>query len=115
MTRLKAAKNDTLEANILYKFSRAHWGSDPEKALNYAEQCLSVSKKTSYQIGIANAYTCYGAVFHHKGDHMESLKYHKMSLKLCEEIGYKKLKIFICNPALKFYLCHPIMPGWRNW
>lgn len=83
--------NDTTAANILEELFRAYLGSDPDKALNYAYQCLRLSEQIGYKKGIANAYNNLGIVNLNKGDFSSALEFHKKALKIREEIADKKV------------------------
>src|SRR5947207_15955547 len=53
---LKSHKQDTTTANILYALSKAHWGNNPDKAMEYGKQSLTLSEKINDKKGIAKAY-----------------------------------------------------------
>src|ERR1035438_2032019 len=49
------AMYDTTAANLLYDLSTAYWGNNPDKAMEYANQCLALSEQIGYKKGIGNA------------------------------------------------------------
>ncbi|HYV91466.1 MAG TPA: adenylate/guanylate cyclase domain-containing protein [Chitinophagales bacterium] len=81
---------DTTAANILYRLSVAHWGNNPDKAMDYANQCLAVSEQIGYKKGEGNAFNSMGCINYFKGDYLSALEFHKKTLKIREDIGDKK-------------------------
>lgn len=79
---VKTAENDTIRANILYSLSKAYWGSDPETALKYAKQTLSLSEKIGYRKGMGNAWNSMGAIHLFKGDYMPAREMFQKSLDI---------------------------------
>jgi len=79
---VKTAENDTIRANILYSLSKAYWGSNPEAALKYANQTLSLSEKIGYKKGIGNAWNSLGAIHLFKGDYMPAREMFQKSLDI---------------------------------
>ena len=84
------AMYDTTAANLLYDLSTAYWGNNPDKAMEYANQCLALSEQIGYKKGKGNAYNSMGAINYYKGEFTTSLEFHKKALKISEEIGDKK-------------------------
>jgi two-component system, NarL family, sensor kinase len=60
---LKTAKNDTAKVNLLIKTGQAQMHILPDKALNYSEQAIALSKKIDYPLGLANAYCLKGSYY----------------------------------------------------
>ncbi len=85
-----ASINDSITANILYALSKAYWGNNPDKAMDYANQCLTLSEQIGYKKGIGNAYNSMGAVNNTKGNYSIGLEFQKKALKIKEEINDKK-------------------------
>ncbi len=81
---------DTTAANLLYELSRTYWGSNPDKAMDYAKQCLALSEQLGYKKGIGNAYNSMGYIYTVKGDYLIAMEFHKKALKVREKIGDKK-------------------------
>jgi two-component system sensor histidine kinase UhpB len=81
---------DTTAANILYYLSATYWYSNPEKAQNYAEQCLALSEQIGYKKGIAAAINSMGSILTGKGDYLPALEYFEKALKIGLEINDKK-------------------------
>ena len=81
---------DTSLAKNLIQLSQAYWGNNPDKAMDYAKQALTLSEQIGYKKGIGNAYNSMGTVYSMKGDKISSLDVFKKSLKIREEMGDKK-------------------------
>ncbi len=90
LTLLKKQVQDTAKANILYSFSKVYWGNDPEKAMDYANQCLVLSEKIGYKKGVANAYSSMGIINWYQSNYLPALEFNKKALKIGEEIGDKQ-------------------------
>jgi signal transduction histidine kinase len=82
---------DTTAAKILYLLSTAYYFSNPDKALDYAEQCLDVSEQIGYKKGIGIANNSMGLILSQKGDYLPALVYLEKALKIGLEIGDKKV------------------------
>ncbi len=82
--------NDTTEANILNKLAQSYSSNNPDKAMEYANQCLSLSEQIGYKKGISNAYNSMGNINIYKGDNLLALEFFKKSLTIREEIADKK-------------------------
>ncbi|MBK8847120.1 MAG: tetratricopeptide repeat protein [Bacteroidetes bacterium] len=81
---------DTTAANILIKLSIAFWNSNPDKAMDYANQCLALSEQIGYEKGIGNAYNSLGTINNMKGDYLPALEFYKKALKVREQTGDKR-------------------------
>jgi adenylate cyclase len=88
--KLAPKPNDTTEANILSKLSKAYGNSNPDKAMDYANQCLSLSELIGFKKGMGIAYNSMGTIERNKGNYLPALELHKKALKINEEIGDKK-------------------------
>src|ERR1019366_8108326 len=47
---------DSTEANIYIQLGRSYFGNNPDKAIDYAHQCLNVSDRIGFKKGMARAY-----------------------------------------------------------
>jgi len=81
---------DTTAANILNKLSIAYTDNNPDKEMDYANQCLALSEQIGYKKGMGNAYNSMGVVNDGKGDYLSALEFYKKSFRIREEIGDKK-------------------------
>ncbi len=82
---------DTTAVNILYYLSVTYWYSNPEKAQDYAEQCLALSEQIGYKKGIGAAYNSIGNILSEKGDYLPALEFLEKALKVGLEIKDKKI------------------------
>ncbi|MEP7106993.1 MAG: adenylate/guanylate cyclase domain-containing protein [Ferruginibacter sp.] len=94
-TKLKSGSNypkmnDTLIANILNNLSASYWGSNPDKAMDYANQTLALSEQIGYKKGIGRAYNSMGVINDNKGDNLQALEFYKKALAIFEDIAFKK-------------------------
>ncbi len=60
---------DTTAVNILAALCMAHWGNDPTKAMDYAEQMLALSEQIGYKKGKASVYYSMGVSNRMKGEY----------------------------------------------
>jgi signal transduction histidine kinase len=81
---------DTTAANILNQIAKVYIGNNIDKAIDYANQSLSLSEQLGYKTGIGNAYNNLGSIFLSKPDYLASLEFYKKALKIREEAGNKK-------------------------
>ncbi|MBK7809795.1 MAG: tetratricopeptide repeat protein [Saprospiraceae bacterium] len=81
---------DTTAAIILNQIAKVYNGNNPDKAIDYANQSLSLSEQLAYKKGIGNAYNNMGTIFQSKPDYLTSLEFYKKALKIREEAGDKK-------------------------
>ncbi len=84
------AMYDTTAANIYSALSYQYWSNNPDTAMYYAKQCLSVSEQIGFKKGIAKGYHNMGAVNQNKGNYSQALEYSQKALQLYEEVGSKK-------------------------
>jgi tetratricopeptide (TPR) repeat protein len=60
---LKTLKEDTAKVNLLIKTGRTQLTTLPDKAFNYCQQAIALSKIIDYPLGLANAYCLKGHYF----------------------------------------------------
>jgi two-component system, NtrC family, sensor kinase len=87
---LKKHNHDTTTAKILNALSQAYWGSNPDMAMDYARQALSLSKQIGYKKGMGSAYHSMGVINIDKGDYIQAMEFDKNALKISLEIGNSK-------------------------
>lgn len=82
--------NDTMRVILLNKLSQEHWGNNPDKAMEYANQAMYVAKEIGYKKGIAKAFYSSGIIHSDWGEFPQAIELQKEALKICEEIGHKE-------------------------
>jgi two-component system, NarL family, sensor kinase len=60
---LKTLKEDTAKVNLLIKTGKTQMHTLHDKALNYCQQAIALSKKIDYPLGLANAYCLKGSCY----------------------------------------------------
>ncbi|HKR05097.1 MAG TPA: tetratricopeptide repeat protein [Bacteroidia bacterium] len=90
---IQTSAADTNKANALYDLSFSYVNSSPDSVLFYGEQALELSKKISYQKGIANAYYALGAGNFRKGDIKKAERYFNDCAGIAKKTGNKTLAI----------------------
>jgi class 3 adenylate cyclase/predicted metal-dependent HD superfamily phosphohydrolase/Flp pilus assembly protein TadD len=82
--------NDTLRVNLLNTICQEYLISEPEVALDYANQALDLSSRLGYQRG--EAYSCRNiALYHYSHNEFDlALKNHARSLDIFEKLGDKQ-------------------------
>jgi signal transduction histidine kinase/CheY-like chemotaxis protein len=84
---LKTAKQDTVRIDILYHLSAIYCGNDTIMAMNYANQCRTLSERTGYKKGIGKYYNLMGGINWYKSNYMKALEYYKIFLSISEELN----------------------------
>src|ERR1017187_6884084 len=80
---------DSAKANILDSIGMEYWTIEPDTAIVYAQQELSLSVKIGYKKGMGTAYNIFGVVNIIKGNLPKAKEYFQKGLRIFEEIGYK--------------------------
>ncbi len=81
---------DTAAVKILAALSQSYWGTDAVKAMQYAEQTLSLSEQLKYTKGKGSAYNSMGVINHIKGDYINAFAFFNKALLMNLEVGSKK-------------------------
>ena len=81
---------DTTAANILSELSSAYWNINPDTAMYYTNQCLTLSEQIGYKKGIGRAYNSMGVIQFNKSEYLSALEFQEKSLKYGEESGDTK-------------------------
>ena len=81
---------DSTKVNLWYEIIQICLQNNPDKAMDYAKQCLSLSEQIGYKPGVGDAYSSMGCVQIVKGNIPQALEYLQKSLTICIKIGYKK-------------------------
>lgn len=84
--KLGETSQDTIKANILYALSKAYWGQNPEKGMEYANQCFDLSQKIGYKRGMGNAFNGMGIINYYSGEYLAALEFHNKAMKISEEM-----------------------------
>jgi tetratricopeptide (TPR) repeat protein len=88
---LKIDKEDSNKVKTLNLLSRQLDNTgNYEKAMGYATEAISLSKKISFKKGEANAYKSTGNVYIHQSNYPKALAFYEKALKLFEEIKDKQ-------------------------
>jgi adenylate cyclase len=86
---VKDPMHDTTAIYIISELSNDYAGSNNDKAIEYANQCMALSEKIGFKKGIGKAYNCFGNIYEFKGDYIHAIEMHKKALKVREEIKDK--------------------------
>lgn len=87
---LKSSDSDTAKANLLNQLSFAYQSNDPGKALDYANQALSISEKIDNKRGIAYSLTNIANVYINRGEYELGLDNYNKALLIRRGIGDKE-------------------------
>ncbi|MDP4267376.1 MAG: tetratricopeptide repeat protein [Bacteroidota bacterium] len=79
---LNNTKSDLFRVKLMNDLCRSLSDIDYDKAKNYGEQALSISKKIGNKTEEALAYNNLGLVYYYLGDYNTSLKYYNISLEI---------------------------------
>ncbi|MBI5219811.1 MAG: tetratricopeptide repeat protein [Bacteroidia bacterium] len=86
---LKNTQSDTCRVHTLTDLCQELKDSDPENAMKYGEQGLSLAKKISFKNGIATCFSNLGEVLRAQGNYPKANEYYQNALKIKEELGDK--------------------------
>lgn len=85
---LEQSKEDTLKVQTLLSIAALYYRSDPQQAISYADQAMSLAEKVQYPQGLAYAYKSRGMVYYFQGKYREALYDWEYSLNIFREIDY---------------------------
>src|SRR6476659_2891271 len=77
---------DTNAVNALLSLSKNEFGSDPDKAIQYAIQAKQIAEKIDFKKGIALALKNIGIANTNQGKNVDALVYYQQSLKIFKSI-----------------------------
>lgn len=86
---LETAQQDTNTVKILNRLSRVYLDINPDKAMDYVMQSLTLSEQIGYKKGVSSSYNSMGNIYYRKSNYPEALKNYSASLKINEELGQK--------------------------
>jgi tetratricopeptide (TPR) repeat protein len=91
LTLLKTDKEDTNRAIHCYTLCRQYeYIGNYDTAIILGKQALDLSKKLTFNKGIANSYNNIGNVYYNQGNYTDAIKNHLAALKIREQIGNKQ-------------------------
>ncbi|MFN8359519.1 MAG: adenylate/guanylate cyclase domain-containing protein [Candidatus Kapaibacterium sp.] len=113
---LKTSIPDSVRADTYFHLAKENWDDFPDKAMDYANQCLALSEHIGYTTGIADAYRAMSGVYLGKKDYLQSIKYKKLELQSAQKLhdstrianafyalGNKYQAINDLNESLQYY------------
>ncbi|MBA3705680.1 MAG: tetratricopeptide repeat protein [Bacteroidetes bacterium] len=83
---LRTTNLDTAKANILNALAMEFRGNNPDTAVYYAKQAISLSEKTNFKMGMGEAYLWYGIGLSNLGKFDEALKQFAKAKTLFEQL-----------------------------
>ena len=78
---------DSIRVKILDGIALEYLNFNPDSAMIFASQELSISEKSGFSKGIANACITLGKILHTKGELKQAMEFYQKSLKISKEIG----------------------------
>ena len=96
-TVIQTARHDTTKAKALLNLSRQLYLSNPDTAIQIAQQALHIYKKKHIEKGIASAYNHLGLFHRIKSDYPTALDYFHRSLEIRKSLNDKKGIAASCN------------------
>lgn len=89
ISKLKTAKEDTSKVNILNGLGREFRNNDPEKAITYSKEALSLARKNNYENGIGTACIVIGTALSNLGQYELARKNLMEGLLVSKKVGDK--------------------------
>ena len=84
---LERSKEDSLKVNTLLSLAATYYRSNPDSAILYAEQAISLAVKIQFTRGLAYAYKGRGMGFYFQGKYAEALNDWEISLDYFRKIN----------------------------
>ena len=97
--KLATVQNDAEKLGILNKLFLKNQKTNPEVALQYAEQQLELSKKMKSKDGEASSLDNISRCYYNIGDYDNSIKFGKKSLNVREKLEYNNPKLTKANKS----------------
>lgn len=85
LKRLLSRPNDTTRVNVLNNLCWELRNTQPDQAINYGREALSLSKKLSYSNGLVRAYNRVGVLLVNQGIYDTASKYFQEAVKVADE------------------------------
>jgi len=86
---ISTTKNDTIKVKTLLELTKQYYGSDPQKAIRFAELANELAKRLKLAKESATALKSMGLGYYLQGKSVETLEYWEQSLALFDSIGDK--------------------------
>lgn len=93
LTVVNSNVHDTLKVDAYNKLARQYLNSEPDKALKYAADALSLSAKIFYRKGISQNYVMLGILYKNRGDYARSVDYTLRGMQIAEKQGFKEILV----------------------
>ncbi|MFO8022690.1 MAG: tetratricopeptide repeat protein, partial [Perlabentimonas sp.] len=95
LLKLKTANNDSVKAQTLIDLGDAIESSEPNRAINYYKQALSIAEEHAqenefYQELLITCTRYIGIVYHNQNANDKAIEYFMRSLRLCEKHQHKE-------------------------
>ncbi len=88
---LKTQGQDTTRVNTLHRLGEAILSKEPDKAMEYFDEALALSRKLDFRRGIIVAFTLRGAAMTVKGNHEEATRIMKAAIEEVEQMENKNV------------------------
>lgn len=86
---IQKAPNDTVKVNELLALSKYYFSSDPDKAIQIANNALEMATRVQFEKGKALAYKNLGIAYYNQSKYVETLNNWQSSLAIYESISDK--------------------------
>lgn len=84
---IQKAPNDSIRVNEMLALSKFFFSSDPDKAIQIANEALEISTRIHFEKGKALAYKNLGIAYYNQSKYVETLNNWQSSLAIYESIG----------------------------
>jgi len=91
---LERSEEDSLKVNTLLSLAAAHYGSDPNKAREYATQARDLASDIGFKSGEAYAYKSIGLAYYYQSEYFDATLNWRQSLEVFESMNDKR---GVCN------------------
>jgi tetratricopeptide (TPR) repeat protein len=88
-TALKNSERDTARVDVLTNLCTVYWNNDPDSALFYANNALSLARELKYLKGIGTALNYIGVVYFYQADYQHADEYIMKAVAFCKENNLK--------------------------
>lgn len=96
LTKLESATEDSVKVKILSSLSNSFALTDLKKSFDYANQAITIAKKSGLQDALLAAYKVFGKICFEKGLMEEAAKYFELCLEMINKKG-DKLQMAMAN------------------